>query len=287
MESAENAPTLDGVLAKLWRAQKHLAELNREVTHYIQSRPYLPVIESYPEPEIATESDWVAFGVVARHVRPLPECIYLSAGDAVHNIRAALDYLAWQLVRSSDQIPGKRTEFPILRNQPKNRDRNGVPIMMDPHPNGRAAALLDSKWLQPYHAREPEKHPLFVLYDLDRIDKHRHLSIITSAAGAGRTILHLPDGRSVERPYKGIYVRRDAGWYAHAFKDGAPLGSFARSEVGAAQYGEVHVDCEIAIQVTLGELRPHDDPSAPIADQIRSLHDFVRDKVVSLFAPLF
>ncbi|HEX6687489.1 MAG TPA: hypothetical protein VF085_02360 [Solirubrobacterales bacterium] len=264
-----------------------MAELDREVTHYIQSRPYVPCIQPYPDPDFPTESDWVAFGVVARHVRPLPKAVYLIAGDAVHNIRTALDYLAWQLVLKGGQTPGKRTEFPILWDKPKDRDSDGVPILMNPHPTGLAARLLDAKWLQPYHAREPKGHPLFVLYDLDRIDKHRHLNIITSATGEGRTVLHLPDGQSIERPYKGIYIQRNGRMYPHAFEDGAPLGLFSRGEVGAAQYGEVHVDSEVTVQVTLGELRPYDDPTMPVVSQLRILHDFVRDKVVSLFLPLF
>jgi len=284
MEGSGDA--LGGVLAKLRRAGRHLAELDLEVTRYVENHPYVPVIESYPDPDFPAESDWVAFSVAARHVRPLPEAVYLSAGDAVHNIRAALDYLAWQLVLVSGQTPGKRTEFPIFLDKPKDRDRDGIPILMNPHPTGLAARLLDAQWLQPYHAREPKRHPLFVLYDLDRIDKHRHLNIITSAAGKGRTILRLPDGGSVEQPYKGIYIRRDDAWYPHVFEDGAPLGSFSRRQVGAAQYGEVQVDCEVSIEVTLGEVRPHDEPGAPIVDQIGSLHDFVRDKVVSLFSPL-
>lgn len=47
----------------------------------------------------------------------LPSVIHAStvAGDAVHNIRSALDYLVWDLVANAGVAkPGRHTNFPIF-----------------------------------------------------------------------------------------------------------------------------------------------------------------------------
>lgn len=53
-------------------------------------------------------------------------------GDAVHNARAALDHLVWQLVLAAGNTPNRRTGFPVAED-----DRNfrraasalrGVPV---------------------------------------------------------------------------------------------------------------------------------------------------------------
>jgi hypothetical protein len=43
--------------------------------------------------------------VRVRQFRPVPAAISLTAGDAAHNIRSALDHLAWAAVAPSAQAP--------------------------------------------------------------------------------------------------------------------------------------------------------------------------------------
>jgi len=44
-----------------------------------------------------------------------PDSLSLIVGDAVHNLRSALDHLVWQLVEANGQKPTDRTMFPISK----------------------------------------------------------------------------------------------------------------------------------------------------------------------------
>ena len=43
---------------------------------------------------------------------PIPVDLSLVIGDAVHNLRSALDHLAWQLVLANGQTPTTQTAYP-------------------------------------------------------------------------------------------------------------------------------------------------------------------------------
>ena len=49
---------------------------------------------------------------------PIPPDISLVAGDAIQNLRTALDYLACGLVLWNNQTPTTKTEFPIFDHAP-------------------------------------------------------------------------------------------------------------------------------------------------------------------------
>jgi hypothetical protein len=86
-----------------------------------------------------------------------------------------LDHLVWQLVIAyGKEAPGDWLEFPIFWEGEKYPAAAGSKIKgVSPE----AADLI--KRLQPYNAVGAEKdHSLFILHDLNRIDKHRLLIII-------------------------------------------------------------------------------------------------------------
>jgi hypothetical protein len=58
-------------------------------------------------------SEYVIRGKVTK---PTGE-IGVIAGDAVHNLRSALDHLAWQLALLNTAKPHPRTQFPIARSE--------------------------------------------------------------------------------------------------------------------------------------------------------------------------
>lgn len=101
----------------------------------------------------------------------------LIAGDAIHCMRATLDYLAWELAGESAK------EY-----------ATGFPIFMTPNP-GRFAKMTAGisigavniiQELQPAPFGQPFKmpaefHPLGILHELDRMDKHQTLTIVRQA----------------------------------------------------------------------------------------------------------
>jgi hypothetical protein len=105
---------------------------------------------------------------------PLPIQWSLVIGDALYNYRAALEYLAWHLVRAgTDPKPRspKSVQFPIVATPEDfgNSTKNRLPGVKPAH-----LAVVERH--QPYHAAEqPSHHPLSVLVELSNTDKHYEL----------------------------------------------------------------------------------------------------------------
>jgi FkbH-like protein len=85
---------------KIERANKHIQELELSISSYFAENPCALVVELFPEMNPIHNHAWIA-----RIRKPVP--LFLSAiiGDAVHNLRTALDLLACDLVDERlDQI---------------------------------------------------------------------------------------------------------------------------------------------------------------------------------------
>lgn len=264
-------------------AEEHLHRLNDAISSYSQSPPYVPVIGAQFENERPDGTTDSYIAVTASRVKPLPESLPLIVGDFLHNLRASVDYLAWQLVLLSGGIPDQKTDFGIW-GEGVRRDKLGDPILIRPKPSNDILTLVDG--LQPYKSGNAyATHPLYIIHDLNRIDKHRHLNIATRAFRETRTELHFPDGSVRTYSYRPFERESEsAPWRDMALKDGAIVGSFPAS---AYPGPDVQVKCNVPIVVTLGEPGTVDDGTAPILDQMQALLDFVRQNVVPLFEPFF
>src|SRR5262249_4018917 len=100
-------PRLTGVLAKIERAKKHIRDLDSAIQSFRDTDPY----------GVRTENDSQTGQIIQRiQVRSqVPSTLSLLIGDAVHNLRSALDHLAWQLVEANGDTPTTKTAFPIYK----------------------------------------------------------------------------------------------------------------------------------------------------------------------------
>jgi|SRR5580704_486461 hypothetical protein len=116
-------------------------------------------------------------------LKPLDDLLLWGVmfGDAIHNLRSALDHLVWQLVLVNKKRPSGSNQFPICdtganywsagwkdgKKTPSTRERR-LEGVSDAH-----KALIDEA--QPYRARVPPSaiHALSALRDLSNYDKHR------------------------------------------------------------------------------------------------------------------
>lgn len=156
-------PTLDGVLAKIERAERHMESLERDLERVFPKQRYVVA------PEISDDG--------LRHVfrtdspPPVPPEWSLMVGDLIHNLRTALDHLAYQLVLACHSSPNRRTQFPIQTNK-----RPALPTISG-GVSSHVRNVLDL--VQPYY--EPDRnHGLDLLRDLDNIDKHRRLVVVVA-----------------------------------------------------------------------------------------------------------
>ncbi len=171
----------------------------------------------------------------------------LVLGDAVHNLRAALDYLISALVTSTGGEVTRRNEFPIFgistrRESPsywgKINDRweadarGEIKRKLAGAPPGTKERL---KPLQPFYGTprtDPFRHPLHQLQDLSNRDKHRRLNLLSRVASdvqfvdsAGKSIypgpphrIRIPDagdGRSLTVTLN-VQEPRSEGIFVHA-----------------------------------------------------------------------
>lgn len=126
----------------------------------------------------------------------LPDALPLAVSDAIHNLRAALDYIVFELARlDSGQDDPDGTQFIIedVKSDPENPRRG-----FDP----RSRQYL--KWLSPAHViaiehLQPYKgvHWTKTLRDISNPDKHRRLMLPSTFGRKLDALIHhdRPDGR--------------------------------------------------------------------------------------------
>src|SRR3990172_2610601 len=171
-------PSLDGVHAKLARSEKHLKLAVRLIKWFARNKC---TIERQPNPETNR------IDAIARLPAP-PAAIGLILGDAIHNMRSALDHMVWQLILSNPDpdkpadVPNHMTMFPIcdseegFRSQVRKGRLRGV---------GEDPLAVITR-IQPYNSpklgRDYRKHYLWLLDRLENIDKHRRMTITSGVA---------------------------------------------------------------------------------------------------------
>jgi hypothetical protein len=185
----------DSALWKVDRARKHADDLEMEIRAFWDADPF--EVEMVGNP-LAGQG----FFRVKR-MAAVPECIALIAGDAAHNVRSALDHFAWAAVSPGER--GRQTYFPVWSSSPAPppaKWRKQVSQQM----NGATAELIEA--VQKLEAWETGRDSLlWVIHELDRVDKHRLLLPVAVAfTGIGL------DGDSYEltvvKKYSGVKAAR-------------------------------------------------------------------------------
>jgi hypothetical protein len=167
-------------LLKLHRAKHHIEMLNVEVLKWIDGDNCTIRIE----PDI---NDIPQFFIKAT-IKPLPVYpVSLIIGDAIQNMRSALDHMALAMARRytgalAEKVE-KRSQFPIIGDKgadgnlgagPERWQEIGIQSISAIDP--KAQIIIER--LQPYHkGGDFERHPLFALNYLSNLDKHRALHI--------------------------------------------------------------------------------------------------------------
>jgi len=233
-----------GARLKIIWAYHHLKLLNTEVDLALKSQPNAVVGQIEPE-----TGDKV---YRAQMTSQPPREWGLILGDCVHNLRSALDHMVWDLVQLNGQTPDSNTEFPIYWDRAKyslkgeaDRKLRGV--------STQAVDLIEQA--QPYHAGQPQGHPLWILRELDVRDKHRSILLTASIANL-RDFGYYGD---LVEPVK---------WGGLAFEDQdeilrIPARTHAQGSV------QPHFTCDVAMDVT------GPSPGRPLRDITQNLYGLV------------
>jgi hypothetical protein len=158
---------LSGVLVKIERAKSHLRDFDLRAKR----------TEDACRKAVIRERDDERAELVFRfgRVPPLRPVLGAIIGDAIHNLRVALDHLACQLVIATSGTPNDATAFPILPVAPTPSSDGRTRPQIAPGVPKDLREILDE--VQPYKLAKPTNHDLMVLHRLDINDKHRELLI--------------------------------------------------------------------------------------------------------------
>jgi hypothetical protein len=152
-----------GARLKIERAKKHIRDLNALlVSEVVQGHLHAIRVESDPD----TNCDSLKF----EFSQAVPEELMCIVGDALHNLRTALDFVANDIEFATTGQRTKHTKFPVFDTQKCLIDAiNGG--FKHKAPEGVVNFIVDV--VQPYETGDG--NPIWALHALDIEDKHRLL----------------------------------------------------------------------------------------------------------------
>ncbi len=262
---------------KLGRALYHLQWLKRELGEWFQGDRHHTV--STVKTDLQFQGLY-QFDTFVRAEKPPIDPVSLVIGECLHNMRSALDLLAYELAvafakpQPISQDVAEGSEFPIFGDE----DRKGLAGQgarrfrearrkkiggMDP----RAQTVIEG--LQPYQdGPKFRDHPLWRLHTLDRINKHRLLhTVVSFAENAGLSLNHSDNvSGGPPFPYPGVVDDQ---------KETRVAGMVARA---------INPDREMVVVVkpTLSICFAPEVPdlgTAPVLDILADIYFYITDKV--------
>src|ERR1700730_13558450 len=143
---------------KLKRANENIVNLNAELVRFLSKGPG-PVGDD--------ENHERFFDLVDHSAREIDPRFSVLAGEILHHLRTALDHVVWHL---TPEPRSNSIEFPVFSKRPTNNDE--IASFKSKIKGISAAARTVIECEQPYHRPDPLEHSLWIIHDMDRIDKH-------------------------------------------------------------------------------------------------------------------
>jgi hypothetical protein len=208
-------------------------------------------------------------------------------GDAVHNLRSALDHLAWQLaVPSARATTPRRIEFPIFLDDPAtDREIRGALTKKLNCLRPESQAIIDGA--QPYKTGD-RHHPLWLLQTLWNTDKHRTLHTSGFAYILARDLSSIAEYGFTAWRWGPFGDRFDS-----ENRTQLESGHILASALASADPFQERMDAyeNVTFDVTLGHAGPipeRDEPygGLPIRQILRQLQRYVTEDVVEPLKPL-
>lgn len=180
---------LESAKLKLERAQHHIRDLGREFEAFVGRRPHRFAIKNDRQTGQPV--------IQVQFVEPIPDVFSVVIGDAVHNLRCALDHIVWEVVGIDGGAQNKHLMFPVRDNRV---DFNGAV-------NG---IQTPSAWVKDlllgYEAFPGGRGKAFhFVHNLDVADKHRVIQPVLRATSHPPFQTYNADGTPC--------VRMEGNWF--------------------------------------------------------------------------
>lgn len=175
---------------KLSRARHHISELSALTRDYLSRKPFYLEITSVRPPNCHGVAVRVEDGRDRKHYwvgrtrLPIPLSLCAVLGDAIHNLRAALDLMACELVRRAGHADDQ-VYFPFAK------DAGTFEAMLKKRHLDRASPSAQEliRSLEPYWGGNED---LRGLHELDIVDKHRTVIVMLASIRISRITLNQP-----------------------------------------------------------------------------------------------
>lgn len=256
---------LHGCQLKLDRAYDHVESLDRAIQWFLRRHPHEPV------PELRVEArEYVAY----MKVREDPPLWWSTVvGDAIHNMRSALDHAVYQLAVANGQTPSG-TAYPVLTDDPNTPETDkrtrGVwkKLAKQIHPDD----LAFIERTQPYKGRHlGDRHNLLLTNRLSNWDKHNTLHLAASV------LTHSLIGfEAIEDVELGAV---EAG-YSGAFENGTVVAVCPCRYTG--DYPQVKVTGQLRYGVAFGEGGPPGTEDVEVVQVLTRLTNHSHDIILDL-----
>lgn len=237
---------MSSLVWKIERADKHIQDIGDELAAFQEAKTKAIVRED--DPRDRERVLWLISDA------SFPPRIPLLLGDAVHNLRSALDHLVAIKSRehSGTNTVWSKTEFPIWR---ESRPFNPKQFVNDVCK--RKVGQTSPRVFAEFAALEPHEggahRLLWVLDQLDVIDKHRFLIVVATGLGRWRLNLGPSARRFAERIEMDVAI--PDMWYSGGPTDRKPL--VDRGVIfGAPKSALMHEsddEVQFTFDITLGE----------------------------------
>lgn len=226
---------LVGPRLKVDRAKQHIEDLDARICAFLDGHPYSVVM--YDEPKTGDQ----VFCAVVREPVPVEWAVIL--GDALHNLRSALEHVAEQLILAGGGKTHSHSGFPISNTADEFRTGG---IQRIEGASERAKRLVGA--LKPYKGGN---EPLWWLHRLNIEDKH-HLLVPVGAANRqigmqlsmpvpwSDTPSVFPMGFTVQEP-------------TFPLKDGSELFRVAAAARRAEVEAQIQYDYKFSFQIAFGK----------------------------------
>lgn len=165
-----------GAHEKLKRANENIVNLQREIAVFLEEGEHR-VIPNHPQ---------VVEETVKSHLdRAIPDRFSVLIGEIVHHLRSCLDHIAWELSSATKRSDNPRgIEFPIYISKPSHKGEIKRYERKVEGISQRGRVLIER--VQPYQRDPnfvltgPRSDPLWIVHEMNTIDKHRELVLTTA-----------------------------------------------------------------------------------------------------------
>lgn len=254
-------PDLSGVYLKLDRANEHIETVRSQTKTFLERHPAPLDFRTDETPGPNKSVEYVLYAVIREEP---PRELALFIGDAIQNIRNALDYLVYELTPPSKRQTIK-TQFPICTTA-GNFKKSGLPKIAGV-PGGEHTLI---ERVQPYIASNPPGNdPLAILAELSNLDKHRLLLTVAAAVSESASWIESTNARIRITEYNPGRVKHDAKILAFtATPEDPTTDMYVKPRSGL----EIQVEDTGAIGLDL-----------EIGDLLRMIHFHVRHSVIDMW----